>query len=236
MLAVRHRHLSTLLVGLAACAWALAAAFVFVSFPVEAHEDNSEKSATPAAGSPGVAFTTGVASLFFIYVGTEASIGGWAAEHAKRLSHEITSLAMIAPTFFYGGLMTGRAVGTLVLARIRGSYVIACALSLAAAGVAVVIAASSQRVAVTGLAIAGLGCASIYPLYIAWFSRWYGAAARKWGGLVFSMASFGGSALPWLVGVTSMGAGSLRIGLLVPLTGCLVMATVVALLHRQRGV
>jgi MFS transporter, FHS family, glucose/mannose:H+ symporter len=236
MVAVRHRQLSTFLVVLATCAWSLAVAFLFVSFPAEARAEEAETSARLADGAPGVAFTTGVASLFFLYVGTEASIGGWAAEHAKRLTREVTSLAMIAPTFFYGGLMTGRAAATFVLAHVRGTYVIACALSLAAAGVAAVITAPSQRIAVFGLGIAGLGCASIYPLYIAWFSRWYGAAARKFGGLVFSTASFGGSALPWLVGVTSMHSGSLRVGLLVPLAGCLVMATVVALLHRQRGV
>jgi FHS family glucose/mannose:H+ symporter-like MFS transporter len=236
LLAVRHGQLSTLLLVLAVCAWALAIAFLFVAFPAEAHAEKSEASANVPGGIPGVAFTSGVASLFFIYVGTEASVGGWAAEHAKRLSREVTSLAMIAPTFFYGGLMSGRAAATLVLARVRGTYVITCALGLAIIGVAMVIAAPSQRVAVVGLAIGGAGCASIYPLYIAWFSRWYGAAARKFGGLVFSMASFGGSALPWLVGVTSTRFGSLRIGLLVPLAGCVVMAIVIAALHRQRSV
>jgi FHS family glucose/mannose:H+ symporter-like MFS transporter len=236
MIAVRHRQLSTLLLVLAACAWVLAVAFLFVEFPAEAHAQKSVTSANVPGGIPGVAFTCGVASLFFIYVGTEASVGGWAAEHAKRLSREVTSLAMIAPTFFYGGLMSGRAAATFVLARVRGTYVITCALGLAVIAVALVIVAPSQRVAVAGLTIAGIGCASIYPLYIAWFSRWYGMAARKFGGLVFSMASFGGSALPWLVGVTSTRFGSLRIGLLVPLAGCLVMATVVTALHRQRRV
>jgi MFS transporter, FHS family, glucose/mannose:H+ symporter len=236
MIAVRHRQLSALLLVLAACAWAIAVALFFVEFPVEARTEKSERSENVLANVPGVAFTTGVASLFFIYVGTEASIGGWAAEHAKRLTHEVTSLAMIAPTFFYSGLMSGRAAATLVLSRVRGTYVITCALTLAVIGVAMVIAAPSQLVAVLGLAIAGLGCASIYPLYIAWFSRWYGAASRKFSGLVFSMASFGGSALPGLVGVTSTRFGSLRIGLLVPLGGCLVMAAVIAALHRQRSV
>ena len=236
MIAVRQRQLSSLLVALAVCAWALGIAFLFVEFPAEAHAEKSKTAANVPDGNPGVAFTAGVASLFFLYVGTEASIGGWAAEHAKRLTREVTSLAMIAPTFFYGGLMSGRAAATFVLARVRGTYVISCALGLAVIGVTMVIAARSQRVAVIGLAIGGVGCASIYPLYVAWFSRWYGAAARKFGGLVFSMASFGGSALPWLVGVTSTRFGSLRIGLLVPLAGCLVMAMVIWALHRQRSV
>jgi hypothetical protein len=40
--------------------------------------------------------------------------------------------------------------------------------------------------------------------------------------------------LPWLVGFVSMRAGSLRLGLLVPLAGCFVMLGLLALLHRQR--
>jgi fucose permease len=54
------------------------------------------------------------------------------------------------------------------------------------------------------------------------------------GGVVFSMASFGGSALPWVVGLLSTQAGSLRVGLLVPLAGCCIMLGLLAVLHRQR--
>jgi MFS transporter, FHS family, glucose/mannose:H+ symporter len=236
VLALKHQSLSALLLTLAICAGALAAAFLFVSFPTERHIAAVESSRNPAGAVPGLTTTVAVTALFFIYVGTETSIGGWAAAHARRLAHSITTLSTLAPMFFYAGLMAGRAVATLVLARIRETRVIAGALALAAAGVVIVIEANSQPMAVCGLAVAGVGCASVYPLYIAWFSRWYGRAARSLGGLVFSMASLGGSALPWLVGVISSRAGSLRVGLLVPLVGCIVMASIVATLHRPRGV
>jgi MFS transporter, FHS family, glucose/mannose:H+ symporter len=234
LVALRHQLLSVLLVGLAICAFVLAGCFLLAAFPMDRRSDLADSSAI-AGATPDLVFTVGVASLFFIYVGTEASIGGWAAEHAKRLGQGVTSLSTIAPMFFYAGLMSGRAAATLILARIRERYIIASALGLAGLGIAVVIAAHTQRTAVYGLAVAGAGCASVYPLYIAWFSRWYGAAARRLGGVVFSMASFGGSALPWLVGLLSMRAGSLRVGLLVPLAGCVVMASVVALLQRRRA-
>jgi fucose permease len=112
--------------------------------------------------------------------------------------------------------------------------VVLAALVLAMLGTIIVITAVSQRIAIGGFVIAGLGCASVYPIYISWFSKWYGAAARRLGGVVFSMASLGGSAMPWLVGFTSMKAASLRVGLLVPLIGCFVMLGGLALLHRQR--
>jgi FHS family glucose/mannose:H+ symporter-like MFS transporter len=139
----------------------------------------------------------------------------------------------MAPLFFYAGLMLGRGGAPLVLKRLGELRVVLTALALDVLGVVLLIGAQSPRVAIVGLAIAGLGCASIYPIYISWFSKWYGSAARRLGGVPFSMASFGGAALPWLVGFISTRTGSLRIGLLVPLAGCFVMLGLLAVLQRR---
>jgi fucose permease len=79
--------------------------------------------------------------------------------------------------------------------------------------------------------LAGLGLSSLYPIYIAWLSKWFGTRARKVGGILFALAAAGASTLPALVGVVSSYAGSLRIGLFVPVAGCAVMLTIVALLR-----
>jgi FHS family glucose/mannose:H+ symporter-like MFS transporter len=233
MLALRHRFLSTFLYALAFCAFALAGCFVFAAFPHEHHAGTTESTASRAA-TPALAITIAVSALFFVYVGTETSIGGWAAEDLKRLARHATSLTTVAPMFFYAGLMTGRGIAPLALLRMSELRVVLTGLCLAMLGVVLVITASSQRAAIAGFAIAGLGCATVYPIYISWFSKWYGAAARRLGGVVFSMASLGGSALPWVVGLLSTRAGSLRVGLLVPLAGCLLMLGLLAALHRQR--
>ena len=232
LLALRHHILSDLLFTVALCGLLLAASFLFVSFPADKHASATESSSVQPS-VPALAVTIAVAALFFTYVGTETSIGGWAAEHAKRLAGQATSLSTVAPMFFYAGLMTGRALAPLVLLRIREKQVAFAALGLAALGTAVVIAATSQRVAIGGLIMAGLGCASIYPIYISWFSKWYGAAARRLGGVVFSMASLGGSIVPWLVGFVSKHTGSLRVGLLIPFFGVIVMICTLLLLRRQ---
>jgi FHS family glucose/mannose:H+ symporter-like MFS transporter len=237
MFALRRGFLPTLLLSLGVAACALAASFLFVSFPSDRKSGAADgaigATGQNAAAIPALGITVAVTALFFLYVGTEASIGGWAAEHTKRLARHPNALSTIAPMFFYGGIMAGRAAAIWILARIREIRVITGALMLAIVGVTALIAAPSQIVAVCGLGVAGLGAASIYPLYISWFSRWYGNVARKLGGLVFSMASLGGSALPWLVGGLSMSAASLRIGLLVPLAACLVMASLVTVVHRR---
>jgi MFS transporter, FHS family, glucose/mannose:H+ symporter len=232
-LAMKQQLLPGFLLAVAFSAFALAACFLFAAFPSEHHAQSSDSGAARTS-IPALEVTVVTAALFFIYVGTETSMGGWAAEDAKRLAGHVTNLTTMAPMFFYAGLMTGRALAPLVLARLGETRVVLTAIGIAMLGMALVLAARSPRTAVIGFTIAGLGCASVYPIYISWFSNWYGAAARRLGGVFFSMASFGGSAVPWLVGFLSTKAGSLRVGLLVPLVGCAVMLGLLAVLRRHR--
>jgi FHS family glucose/mannose:H+ symporter-like MFS transporter len=232
LLAFRNHLLSAFLWIVAFGAFVLAVCFLFVSFP-EAHARPDAASRSTPARAPALGTTIAVSVLFFIYVGTETSIGGWAAEDAKRLAGHATSLTTMAPLFFYAGLMLGRGVAPLLLKRIGEIRVVLVALCLVMLGIGVILAARSPETAVPGFAIAGLGCASIYPIYIAWFSKWYGAAARRLGGVVFSTASLGAAAMPWLVGLISTRTGSLRVGLLVPLIGCISMFGLLAILRRR---
>jgi fucose permease len=231
MIAVQHHFLSAFLWILALCALTLAICFLFVRFPTEHHADPANSASSRTA--PAVTITVAVSALFFIYVGTETSMGGWAAEDVKRLAGHATSLTAMAPLFFYAGLMLGRGVVPFALKRVREIAVVLTALVLGVTGIVLVAAASSAHMAVFGLAIAGLGCATLYPIYISWFSKWYGAEARRLGGVVFSMASLGGSAMPWLVGLVSTRTGSLRVGLLVPLAGCFLMFGLLMMLRRR---
>jgi MFS transporter, FHS family, glucose/mannose:H+ symporter len=231
---LRHHSLTPFLVTLAAVAIALAALFIFVSLP-ERHKDseNTHTNGVADTSIPPVKITAIVATIFFLYVGSEAGIGGWAAEHAKRLAGHATALTTMSPLFFYAGLMVGRGLASLLLPRIGSLRFIIAAFSLSITGIAIIIAAHSTQIAIAGFTIAGLGCATIYPIYISWFSHWYGPSARRLGGVVFSMASLGGSALPWLVGFVSTKANSLPIGFLVPLGGILLMVVFVTLLRRR---
>jgi fucose permease len=93
--------------------------------------------------------------------------------------------------------------------------------------------ANSVLVMDIGVAMAGLGLASIYPIFIAWLSHWYGERARKIGGIMFALASLGGAFSPWLVGFVSKQTDSLRIGLLVPMVSVAVMLALVGVLRRE---
>jgi len=231
-ISLRHHSLTMFLWILAIAGFALAAGFLFVPFPERQHSDSTVE--TSRAAIPPVNTTIAVAAIFFLYVGSEAGLGGWAAEQLKRLVGHTTALTTMTPLFFYAGLMVGRGLASLLLPRIGSLRFIIAALSLAIVGTVIVIITRSPNVAIAGFTIAGLGCSTIYPIYISWFSHWYGPAARRLGGVVFSMASLGGSALPWLVGFVSTKANSLPVGFLVPLAGVFVMAALVTLL-RKRG-
>ncbi len=233
MLALKAHLLPQLLFALASLGCLLAFSLLFARF----HEEKlaeANVAASPAGGVSVDLFTTvALTALFFIYVGTEVSLGGWAAAHAKRLVGGTVGMSTLAPMFFYGGLMTGRALAPLVLSRVREYRLVLGALLLVTAGTTLLVFATKQSVAFASIALAGLGCATVFPIYVAWLSRWYGARARRLSGLMFSMASIGGSAVPWLIGFISTHAGGLRVGLLVPLASALIMIFLVLLLRRK---
>jgi fucose permease len=230
--ALRHNSLPGLLVGFALFGGLLALGLLGTPFAEEHHQTNTQ--AAPAAPPRiGLPITVALGALFFIYVATENGIGIWAAEYAKRLAHGITSLTTLAPMFFYAGLTLGRASASMVLRRVAERKLVLAALSLMIAGITLSIASASLRILLPAVFLAGLGCASIYPIYIAWLSRWYGARAKRIGGILFALGSLGGSAGPGAIGFISQLAGSLRVGLLVPFFFAVTMIILVLLLRRQ---
>jgi MFS transporter, FHS family, glucose/mannose:H+ symporter len=230
--ALKHNRISLTLLGCAAFGVVMVIGLLFASFGADENPHEAKAAESSGAG-PAFHVTIALAALFFIYVAMENGIGIWAAEYAKRLANGITSLTTLAPTFFYGGLTLGRASAPLALHRMKEKTLVLGALALAAAGNTLLIASPGLCVAIVADFLAGLGCASVYPVYIAWLSRWYGARAKKIGGVLFALASLGGSAGPWLVGSVSQLSGSLRVGLLVPLFSALIMIALVLLLRRQ---
>jgi FHS family glucose/mannose:H+ symporter-like MFS transporter len=230
--ALEHNRISLTLLGCAAFGVVMVVGLLFTSFGAD--ERPHEANVAEAAGAgPALHVTLALASLFFIYVAMENGIGIWAAEFSRRLANGITGLTTLAPTFFYGGLTLGRGSAPLALRHLKERTLVLGVLALAAAGDALLILSPGVSVAIVAVFFAGLGCASIYPIYIAWLSRWYGARAKKIGGVLFALASLGGSAGPWLVGSVSQFTGSLRIGLLVPLFCALIMIGLVLSLRRQ---
>src|SRR5437016_10962803 len=230
--ALKHNAISILLAATAIFGGILVVGLSFTSFGVQKHEKdvNATGAVSPAIG---LGITIAMAAMFFIYVAMENGIGFWSAEYAKRVANGITYMTTLAPMFFYAGLTSGRAAAPLFLRHLPERKIVLGALSLAATATALLIASRSLPVATVAVFLAGLGCASVYPIFIAWLSRWYGPAAKKIGGILFALASLGGSAGPGLIGAVSKYSGSLRVGLLVPLAGAIILIGLVLLLRRR---
>ena len=231
-LALKRNGLGILLTGTAVFGGVLVLGLLFVSFGVQ-KQGNDVNTTGVTSAAFGLGVTIALAAMFFIYVAMENGIGIWSAEYAKRLANGITGMTTLAPMFFYAGLTSGRAAAPLFLRHLHEKKIVLGALSLAATATALLIASRSLPVATVAVFLAGLGCASVYPIFIAWLSRWYGPAAKKIGGILFALASLGGSAGPGLIGAVSKYSGSLRVGLLVPLAGAIILIGLVLLLRRR---
>jgi fucose permease len=231
MLTMRTSHVSLALYVVGTLCAVLAIVLLRMPFGKPPQQDNSMPATTSGkTAGTGVAILLGI--LFFVYVGTEVGTSYWAPAHAQRATAWGSNTWALAPMFFFAGLLGGRAAAAAILLHLKEVIVAVAGLLLAATGEFVFLTAHSPVTLFGGAFLAGLGLASIFPILIAWLSKWYGTRARKVGGAMFALAALGSALVPPLVGVVSGGhAGSLRIGLLVPLVGCAVMLTVIGILR-----
>jgi fucose permease len=230
MLAMRTSHVSLLLNVVGVLGVVLAAVLLRMPFgrPLQEGDSSLGKAEDKIAGT-GVALLLGI--LFFVYVGTEVGTSYWAPAHAQRATTWVSNTWALAPMFFFAGLLGGRGAAAAILLHLKEVTVTVGGLLLAATGESIFLAGHSPLSLFGGAFLAGLGLASIFPILIAWLSKWYGTRARKVGGVMFALAALGSALVPPLVGVVSRYSGSLRIGLLVPLAGCAAMLTVIGVLR-----
>jgi MFS transporter, FHS family, glucose/mannose:H+ symporter len=162
-------------------------------------------------------------ALFYLYVGAENSVAGWAAALAKRMSAGPSNLWPLAPMFFWAGLMGGRAFVPVNPLRSRERLLVVLGLLMALAGSGVLLVTRTfWGVAACG-ALAGLGLAAVYPVLVAWMTKQFAERARRIGNILFALAALGGATMPWMVGFLSTREKDLRAGLVVPVAACVVM-------------
>jgi FHS family glucose/mannose:H+ symporter-like MFS transporter len=231
MLAQRINRLSLLFGAIAGLSALFALACLFIDLEPPAGKPAVD---LPLQYESPVGLKTGVAlcGLFFLYCGAESAVGGWTAALANRMGTNQDNLWELTPMFFWAGLLTGRALGPLILRHVPERVVLI--LSLITVGVcngAILWVANLQAAAIC-LVIAGLGIACVYPLLVSVMVGYYGKRARRAGSVIFAFASLGAATIPWLVGFTSTHLGGLRVGLLVPLIACAIMLCLLRLLGK----
>ena len=170
-----------------------------------------------------------ISALFFIYVGTENSFGQWVATYAHRLAPNEASRWTMMPAVFYGAMLLGRSLAPIVLKFMQETKVAQVGLALAVVGGISLLRAHGLVLIAVGSLCAGLGLASIFPISVSLLPSWFCERASRASGPVFASGNLGGAVLPWLVGLTSTYAASLRVAFLVPLIGAVLMLTFYAI-------
>ena len=155
--------------------------------------------------------------LMFVYIGTETSAAGWIASYAQRLGTSPSEFGTLTPSFFWAGLLIGRAAASAVLRCVSEAALVLISLFMAGAGLVIILVGSSLMIVSSGAGLTGLGLAAVFPTTLAIFTRHFGRRASQLTGFVFVLGGMGGALIPWLVGLTSARFGDLRIGLLIPL-------------------
>jgi FHS family glucose/mannose:H+ symporter-like MFS transporter len=162
-------------------------------------------------------------ALFFLYVGTEAGVGGWTATYAQRIALARGTMWVLMPSFFWAALLIGRATAPLLLNVVHELTLAEYGLAISVTGISALLAARNLFVVAIGVSLAGLGLSSVFPIAIATLSRKFGANASRIAGGMFALAGAGGATLPWLIGYVSTRSGNLKYGLAVPLFSCVMM-------------
>jgi MFS transporter, FHS family, glucose/mannose:H+ symporter len=223
MLAQRRLVISWLLYAIAACSAFTMAILAGMNLEPETLPHGETQQRPALTGNLSVRSTVSLAALFFLYVGSENSVAGWVASLAKRMNSGSGDLWALAPMFFWGGLLAGRALVPAVPLRRSERTLLASGLVLAVAGICALLRAETFASVAACVTAAGMGMAAIYPILVAWLVKAFGERSRRIGSIMFALAGMGGATLPWFVGVTSTKTGSLRAGLLIPLVGCIAM-------------
>jgi MFS transporter, FHS family, glucose/mannose:H+ symporter len=232
--AQRAQRLHLFFYALTAGLLGLAAVLSWLRFEVDSSRPHAPKVVGEITGVWRNRSLPWVAVLFFIYVGTETSVGGWVASYARRLDLGSHAFWALTPSFFWGAMLAGRMAAPILLRRWRETAVASASLSVAIVGIIVLLAARSMTPVVVGTTLAGLGLAAIFPISVSMLSYWFGEMAARAGGAIFPLGNVGGAALPWLVGALSAQFGSLRAGFVVPLAASILMLAAYITAGRQR--
>jgi fucose permease len=159
-----------------------------------------------------VGFT--VAAILFLYVGTENAISGWIPVRAFRGFGE-NAIWSALPTVFWIAMLAGRALTPALVRHARVPPVLYTGLLVALAGTVMIVTAPAASWLLWAIVLAGIGLAPIFPLTVSRYADAQGSNSTS--GLIFTMASLGGAALPPLVGYVSRQTSDIRVGLSITL-------------------
>jgi len=146
--------------------------------------------------------------------GLEMSMGGWSAAFFVEELAVDGNRAVLFLSLFWFGLMMARLVLGYLLLRVPASMILRVSFLISFTGSVIMLTSGSTMAGVTGMIIAGVGFAAIFPVILAFVGDLYARLSGTAFSIVLAMALIGGMSVPWIIGVIAEDYG-LRNGLLV---------------------
>jgi FHS family Na+ dependent glucose MFS transporter 1 len=148
-----------------------------------------------------------ISLFFFLYVGAEASFGGWIFTYTTTLGLGDVISAGYLTSAFWGALTLGRLFGIPIAARVTSQKILFIDLFGCLVSMVIILAFPDSYPAVwTGAIGLGFSMASIFPTMLAYTERRMKMSGEitRW---FFVGTGAGGMTLPWLSGLLFDGLG-----------------------------
>ena len=174
--------------------------------------------------------------LLFLYVGGETSVSGWIATYANRFVGLSAGTSGLLVSVFWISIVFGRALTPLLVKRATEFGVLASGVIAALCGMASLLFPQTPLLTLAAVAVAGMGCAPVFPLAVARLLTRIGWSRHL--GWIFAICGAGAAVLPWATGLYSAHIGSLKTAFLLPLAamvGVLVLVLAERLLPVHRS-
>ena len=222
-----HRSLTAFLLGMTIPAALAAGAILWVG---KQAEPPASRGRAPHASRPALPFPSVLLLIFLSFgaVGVETALGGWMTTYIGRAGLPATVSTTAASCFWFGLLGSRLALSLLLTRRTSAVHLLLLTIALALAAASLLLRSANPGLVVLVALLCGCGVGPLYPLVL---ER---ALALLRGRAVFAIAGLGAALVPLLTGLLSGWAGSLRIGLLLPLSILLLMF--LSLLAGRRGI
>ena len=161
------------------------------------------------------------AAILFLYGGLETCLSGWLTTYALRYGSASLVLSQYTMVLLLCGLTAGRALAAWLLLRTRETTLLRIALSLTIACAAALATATNAALIASLAVLLGISLAPIFPASFALYMAQKPSARQA--GLVLAASGLGAAAIPWLMGVVSTHAGSLKLALTLPVADALAL-------------
>lgn len=162
-----------------------------------------------------------------LYAGVEVAFAGWVASYAQSRDHLTVAAAAVFPLLFWVSMTVGRSLASERARHWSERRLVALGVGLAVIGGLLVLVVPWPVALAAGAALAGLGCAPIFPTVFALAARRAPERHSEAYALLFSAASAGVLLMPWLAGQLFALAGATA-AIAVPVAGAVSMAAVLA--------